>query len=113
VRGIIWPLATTGKSRELLAPDHEGLWRCSRRHRQAGRAIESDAFWALPLPPTTDFASLKRKLFGPLLYSAIPTELAYGISKSQLQMLVGYGKKGPQKSFGGLGADASQCRQLD
>jgi putative transposase len=26
---------------------------------------------------------------------------------------LGYGKKGPKKSFGGLGVDAPQCRQLD
>ena len=39
----------------LLGPDHEGLWRPSFRHRQAGRPVKNNALWTLPLPPTPDF----------------------------------------------------------
>jgi hypothetical protein len=34
-------------------PDHGDLWRRSLRHRQTGRPLESNAVWALPLPPAS------------------------------------------------------------
>jgi hypothetical protein len=55
MRCVIWPFSSRARAAELLEPDHEGLWRPSFRHRQAGRPVKNNALWTLPLPPTPDF----------------------------------------------------------
>jgi len=45
-------------------------------------------FWALPLPPTSGFPDLEAEsASGYLLFRLIPTELVYGTTAGQLQML--------------------------
>jgi hypothetical protein len=67
-----------------------------------GKAFESDAFWTLPLPPATDFASLKPKLLVLPFCSLIPTELAYGLSKSNCKYLLRMEKKDPKSRLEAL-----------
>ena len=80
----------------FLAPDLGRLWRPGRRHRQTGQPSEGNAFWPLPLPPASDLPSLERKAFASLLCRLIPTELLYGITAGQRQMLGAMTEKDPK-----------------
>jgi hypothetical protein len=89
VRGVVRSVPTRGKAADFLGSDHGGLWWPSRHHRQTGRPVENNALWALPLPPESDFPGLEAEsASGYLLFRLIPTELVYGTTAGQLQMLL-------------------------
>src|ERR1700757_5070922 len=112
VRCVIRALSAR-RSADFLGPDHGDLWRPSLRHRQVGRPVESNALWALPLPPTSDFPGLEAEVLRLSAFPVNPHRTGLWHKARPAANALGDDGKGAQKSFGVLGTHPPQCCQLD